>query len=214
MSTVVYLLDRIPFKNYNIYVSDSSNLFDKPSFKEGLRVDWKDEHGFDIDLSKRFNESKQITLDCFIPSNFFKDCIEKFNTFLNEIDKRRSIRLSVIAGELRLEFQLFRSDSAEIKLQYDDVTKVGLFKLKLVENMPVKRILKATNQSTTITINSPKILVINWGDGTERYTQPGNNTYTKGYLNFQADQYFPIIMGDIDSITSFTSNTTVLWNKF
>lgn len=167
MSAVVYFLDQIPFKNYNVSVSDSSNLFDKPSFKEGLIKVWDNEHGYDIDLQNRYKESKTITLDCFIPATSKIECITQYNNFLNEIDKKGSRRLSVLADTLRLEFQVFRVDSVEVNLTYDDTNKVGIFKLKLVENMPVKRVLKAVNQTSTITINSPKVLVVNWGDGTE-----------------------------------------------
>jgi len=146
MIPVIYLLDQIPFKNYNVYVSDSSNLFDKASVKENQKKDWSDEHGYDIDLQSRYHNSKTITIDCFIPANSLKECIEKYNDFFNALDQKGSRRLSVIAGDLRMEYQVFRQDTAENKLMYDDSNAVGTFKLKLIENMPVKRVLKSYNQ--------------------------------------------------------------------
>lgn len=146
MIPVIYLLDQIPFKNYNVIVSDSSNLFDKASVKENQKKDWSDEHGYDVDLQSRYHNSKTITIDCFIPANSLKECIEKYNDFYNALDKKGSRRLSVIAGDLRMEYQVFRQDTAENKLIYDDSNAAGTFKLKLIENMPVKRILKSYNQ--------------------------------------------------------------------
>ena len=212
MIPVIYLLDQIPFKNYNVYVSDSSNLFDKASIKENQKKDWSDEHGYDIDLQSRYHNSKSITIDCFIPANSLKECIEKYNDFYNVLDQKGSRRLSVIAGELRMEYQVFRQDTAENKLNYDDSNAVGTFKLKLIENMPVKRILQSTERITTITLKSKKVLVINWGDGIEEYTSPDKEIYSHRYTN--SEIYFPMILGDLDSITTFNSNATILWNRF
>jgi len=78
--------------------------------------------------------------------------------------------------------------------------------------MPVKRVLKTKQQATIIELNSPKILVINWGDGTEQYTSPGFKIYSKKYADNKT--YYPIILDDIDSIAVFNSNTDILWNKF
>ena len=212
MIPVIYLLDQIPFKNYNVYVSDSSNLFDKASIKENQKKDWSDEHGYDIDLQSRYHNSKTITIDCFIPAKSLKECIEKYNDFYNVLDKKGSRRLSVIAGELRMEYQVFRQDTAENKLNYDDSNAVGTFELKLIENMPVKRILRSIQKTTNITLKSKKVLVINWGDGTEQYTSPDNEVYSHRYSNNEI--YFPMILGDLDSITTFNTNADVLWNRF
>jgi len=212
MIPVIYLLDQIPFKNYNVYVSDSSNLFDKASVKENQKKDWSDEHGYDIDLQSRYHNSKSVTIDCFIPAKTLKECIEKYNDFYNVLDQKGSRRLSVIAGELRMEYQVFRQDTAENKLNYDDSNAVGTFKLKLIENMPVKRILQSTERITTITLKSKKVLVINWGDGIEEYTSPNKEIYSHRYTN--SEIYFPMILGDLDSITTFNSNATILWNRF
>lgn len=212
MIPVIYLLDQIPFKNYNVYVSDSSNLFDKASIKENQKKDWSDEHGYDIDLQSRYHNSKTITIDCFIPAKSLKECIEKYNDFYNVLDQKGSRRLSVIAGELRMEYQVFRQDTAENKLNYDDSNAVGTFKLKLIENMPVKRILQSIERITTITLKSKKVLVINWGDGIEEYTSPDKEIYSHRYTN--SEIYFPMILGDLDSITTFNSNATILWNRF
>lgn len=215
MSTVIYLLDRIPFKDYNVFVSNSSALFDKPSFKEGLRNEWNDEHGFDIDLNQRYVQSKTITLDCFIPGNTIQDCINTYNNFLNEIDKPKARRISVVADTLRMEYNVFRQDSVETNLQYDEVNKVGVFKLKLVENMPTKKVLKINQSATTISFASSKVMIISWGDGTYTYTIPSGtiNTYSKSYPAGSLE-YYPLILGDIDSISAYSSNCTTLWNKF
>lgn len=209
---VIYLLDNIPFKNYNVYVSDSSNLFDKASVKENQKKDWSDEHGYDVDLQSRYYNFKTITIDCFIHAKTLKECIEKYNEFFNDLDKKGSRRLSVIAGDLRMEYQVFRQDTTENKLNYDDANAVGTFKLKLIENMPVKRILRSIQKTTNITLKSKKVLVINWGDGIEEYTSPAIETYSHTYLT--TGVFYPMILGDLDSITTFNSNAAILWNRF
>ncbi|MGV0854762.1 hypothetical protein ACTS9E_04100 [Empedobacter brevis] len=212
MIPVIYLLDQIPFKNYNVYVSDSSNLFDKPSVKENQKKDWGDEHGYDLNLNSRYYNSKTLTIECFIPAKTFKECIEKYNNFYNALDIKGSRRLSIIADTIRMEYQVFRQDTAENKLVYNDSDAVGTFKLKLIENMPVKRILKSTSKTTTISLKSKKNLIINWGDGTEEYTSPNVELYSHIYQT--TNTYYPMILGDLDSITLFNSNAEILWNRF
>ena len=141
-----------------------------------------------------------------------KECIEKYNDFYNALDKKGSRRLSVIAGDLRMEYQVFRQDTAENKLNYDDSNAVGIFKLKLIENMPVKRILRSIQKTTNITLKSKKVLVINWGDGSEQYTSPDTEIYSHTYST--TGVFYPMILGDLDSITTFNSNADVLWNRF
>ncbi|WP_333661606.1 hypothetical protein [Chishuiella changwenlii] len=212
MVAVVYLLDNIPFKNYNVLVSDSSGIFDKTKFKEGIKKDWSDEHGFDVDLQNRFKDSRTISISCFVYAKSLKEAIEKYNTFLNEIDKKGSKRISVIVDSLRMECQVFRDNSAETNLIYNDSDAVATFTLNLIENFPVKRILQSKSKTTTITISSNKVMVINWGDGVEQYTSSSIQNYSHTYLNDNI--YYPIIMGDLDTITQFQTNADILWSKF
>jgi len=213
MAAVVYLLDNIPFKNYNVFVSDSSGIFDKTKFKEGTKKDWSDEHGFDVDLQNRFKDSRSITINCFIHAKSISECITKYNDFLNAIDKKGSRRLSVIIDDnLRMEAQVFREDAAETKLIYNSSDAVGTFDLKLTENFPVKTILKKKETETTITLKSDKVMVINWGDGLEQYTSSNTDTYTHKYIG--SDDRYIIIYGDLDSITQFQTNAEILWSKY
>lgn len=214
---VAYFLDRVSFKNLGVFVSASSGLLDKPSFKEGFRNEWGNEHGFDIDLNNRYRESKTITIDCFIRSNSLVNCVTVYNNFLNEIDKKGSRRLSVEAGSLRLEYLVFRSDSVETKLHYDETNNVGVFKIKLIENMPFKKILKTSSSNVEVTVRSNKILIIDWGDGTQTYTNGSGvaQTLTKAYFSqIESEIRYPMLLGDIDSITQFQTTAEVLWSKF
>jgi hypothetical protein len=212
MAAVVYLLDNISFKNYNVLVSDSSGIFDKTKFKEGIKKDWSDEHGFDVDLQNRFKDSRTISISCFVHAKSLKEAIENYNTFMNEIDKKGSRRISVIVDNLRMECQVFRDNSAETNLIYNDSDAVATFTLNLIENFPVKRILKTKSKTTTITISSNKVMVINWGDGVEQYTSSSAQNYSHTYLD--ENVYYPIIMGDLDAITQFQTNADILWSKY
>ncbi|WGU70640.1 hypothetical protein QIU18_00330 [Capnocytophaga canimorsus] len=52
---------------------------------------------------------------------------------------------------------------------------------------------------------------IYWGDGSTDFDVEGSITRTHDYL--ANGTYHIIITGDIDTITNFSSNAEVLWNK-
>ena len=94
---------------------------------------------------------------------------------------------------------------------------VGTFKLKLYEPEPVKRVLKhirasADNATCTIKMDTTKRVNIYWGDGTVDNDVAGYGIELSH--TFAANgEYFPVITGCIDEISSFETNAIVVWQK-
>lgn len=217
MNKVIVLMDNVPLKDLGIFVSDSKGWHSKPSFKEtSTKTEWKDENGYDLDLSKRFVEAREINLTCFgfaANSSLF---LKKYIDFLNKLDAPVHRRISLVLDDLRFEYDVYRDSSIDTEIIFDDSSAAGAFSIKLIENQPVKKTIKfqatTTNTRTgTITFNSNKILRISWGDGTIEHTRTGLNTYSRKYA--ANGIYYPLLIGDVDSIGGFKTNGTELWSK-
>lgn len=94
---------------------------------------------------------------------------------------------------------------------------VGAFDLKLVEPEPVKRILKhmrvgESTKTCTITLTTTKLINVYWGDGNVDYDISGESLAISHVYEANGD-YFPVITGCIDEISSFTTNAIVVWSK-
>ena len=92
---------------------------------------------------------------------------------------------------------------------------VGKFKIKLVEDEPVKKVLRhiGTTANTTAQINvtSSKLLNIYWGDGTHTYNVSGTDKEVK-HTYTEAGEYDIVITGVIEDITSLSTNAIVVWD--
>jgi hypothetical protein len=73
------------------------------------------------------------------------------------------------------------------------------------------RISEAT-KTCTITLSTLKLVNIFWGDGSVEYDVSGNNITISHHYATNGD-YFPVITGCIDEISSFSTNAIVVWNK-
>lgn len=98
--------------------------------------------------------------------------------------------------------------------QYSDDVMVGTFTLKLVEDEPVKRVLRhigtTANSVASISFSSYKMLNIYWGDGSHSYNVSGlNKTIEHTYT--EPGEYDIIIAGVIEDITDFSTNDIVVW---
>lgn len=91
---------------------------------------------------------------------------------------------------------------------------VGTFKLKLIEDEPVKRVLRHIsandNSKASIKVTSSKLLNIYWGDGTHTYNVAGNDTVVEHTYTL-AGEYDIIIAGVIEDIEKFETNDIVIW---
>ncbi len=215
--TLEYYIDGTNFKAWDIYVSESNGLLDRPKLKAPLKIDWDDYHGEVVDLRDKRVEAREITLNCFIHANGKLDFITKLNTFLNVFQKNGTQRLTVeIDPEKPLIYEVYNESGVSIAKRWNDDIMVGTFSLKLKEPEPVKRIVKFTRTGTAtthiITLSSNKTVSIYWGDGTKTEDVYGTNvTVTHTYAS--NGDYFTEVAGVIEDVKDFSTNGTIVWNK-
>lgn len=213
-----YLLDGVDFKTYGVYVSGSDGIMNRPKMKAPASLNWDNYHGESIDLSHKFYESREITLSCFIKAESKMDFIKKIAAFEQQFDKTGTNRLTIDVHPVKpLIYEVYCKDAIEISKEWSDELMVGTFKLKLIEPEPVKRILKhirvgESTKTCTITLTSTKYVNIYWGDGSVDYDISGDAVEITHDYSTNGD-YFPVITGCIDEISSFDTNAIVVWER-
>jgi hypothetical protein len=213
-----YRLDGVDFKEYGVYVSDSEGVVSRPKLKNMATVSWDNYHGESVDLQHKFYEPREITLSCFIKANSKNDFITKVSTFEHLFDNTGTNRLVIDVHPIKpLIYEVYCKDEIAVSKKWNDELMVGTFKLKLIEPEPVKRILKhirvsEATKTCAITLTTQKLVNIYWGDGIVDFDVSGENlTISHNYA--QNGDYFPIVTGCIDEISTFTTNAIVVWNK-
>lgn len=213
-----YLLDGVNFKEYGVYVSGSDGVMNRPKMKAPATLNWDNYHGESVDLSHKFYESREITLSCFVKAESKMDFIKKITTFEQRFDKKGTNRLVIDVHPVKpLIYEVYCKDAIEISKEWSDELMVGTFKLKLIEPEPVKRVLKhiRVNESTktcTITLTSTKYVNIYWGDGSVDYDISGDAVKITHNYDVNGD-YFPVVTGCIDEISSFETNAIIVWER-
>lgn len=216
---VEYYIDGQNFKDYGVYVSASSGLVGRLAQKDALQVDWDNYHGIVRNRSRKRYKERTINLDCFIEASgrsaFVDWCSRFFSLFDGDGTHRLTVEYDGKAKPLVYEVDLL--DDTDVDKDwgnYNDELMVGTFKLKLVEDEPVKRVLRhisaSDNSKATITVTSNKKLNIYWGDGTHTYNVSGNeqvieHTYTL------SGEYDIIVSGVIEDIEKFETNAITVW---
>lgn len=217
MSLVTYYIDGIDLNTYGVYISSSDGLLSRPKMKTPVSVNWPTYHGEVVDLSKRYYESREIELECFIKADSKEDFISKLNTFLQVFDQSGTRRLMVVVDVTKpLVYEVYLSDELKVTKKWSDSTMVGTFTLKLIEMQPIKKVVKFVATDTTktlsITLTTSKLVNAYWGDANVSYDISGTSqTVTHTYTS--NGTYYTIIAGNIDEITSLTTTGTVIWNK-
>lgn len=215
---IIYKIDGTNFTDYGVRVEGSQSTIGKLKLKEPARMDWKNTHGEMVDLSKKYYQARDITLECFIQADGPTDFITKFDAFAAKFDKAFTNRLSMmVEGNEPREYEVYLPDGIDMKKRWNAGSMVGVFTLALREPEPVKRVLKytrtsAADKTVSITFTSPRVLQVYWGDGTHSFDQSGTaQTITHDYA--ANGTFYIVITGDIDAITSLTTTGTVVWNK-
>lgn len=213
-----YLLDGVNFKEYGVFVSGSDGVMNRPKMKAPATLNWDNYHGESVDLSHKFYESREITLSCFVKAESKTDFIKKITTFEQQFDKKGTNRLVIDVHPVKpLIYEVYCKDAIEISKEWSDELMVGTFKLKLIEPEPVKRVLKhiRVNDATkacTITLTSTKYVNIYWGDGSVDYDISGDSVKIIHNYDVNGD-YFPVVTGCIDEISSFETNAIIVWER-
>lgn len=219
-SDVEYYIDGRNFKDFGVYVSESSGLVGRLARKEALQIEWDSYHGTVRDKKRPRYKERTIELSCFMEASGRSAYVEWVNLFFSQFDKEGNHRLKVeYAGSTKplvYEVELLEeSDPQKQWGKYDQDLMVGKFKLKLVEDEPVKKVLRhiggAANTTAKIKVSSSKLLNIYWGDGTHTYNVSGVD---KEVVHTYAEpgEYDIVITGVIEDITSLSTNAIVVWD--
>lgn len=213
-----YLLDGVDFKDYGVFVSESKGVVSKPKLKAMASESWDNYHGEAVDLEHKYYQPREINLSCFIKAGNKNDFIQRVTDFWQQFDKKGTHRLTIDVHPVKpLVYEVYCKDEIDISKKWNEEMMVGTFNLKLIEPEPVKRVLKhmRINDETTtceVTLSSDKLLNIYWGDGSVDFDVFGQNITIKHTYQTNGD-YFVVITGCIDEITSFKTNAIVVWNK-
>ena len=213
-----YYINGVNFKDWDVRVSDSKGLLDRPALKKLYSVEWPSEHGEVVDLSGKRFEAREITLSCFMKATGKLDFVMKLNAFLEQFSADGTQRLMVeIHPTKPLVYEVYLPNSVAISKRWNEGLMVGSFTIKLKEPQPVKRVVRhwmtgAANATLEMTLTSRKLLAIHWGDGTADYDINGTaRTITHKYE--KPGIYYAIIEGVIEQVTDFDTNGIVVWNK-
>jgi hypothetical protein len=213
-----YLLDGVDFKEYGVYVSESEGVVNRPKLKSMASLSWDNYHGESVDLMHKFYEPREIALTCFIKANSKNEFTMRVSAFEQLFDRQGTHRLVIDVHPTKpLIYEVYCQDEIAVFKKWNDDLMVGTFKLKLIEPEPVKRILKhirvgESTKTCTITLSTVKLVNIFWGDGWVDYDISGENV-TLSHNYTRNGDYFPVITGCIDEISSFATNAIIVWNK-
>lgn len=229
-----YYIDGIDIKEtYGVCVSGSDGLLNRPKLKQPITVSREREHGEIVFLDRKYLEPRDITLHCFIKASSRNEFIQRVVEFEKLFERRggdaatgggyvaSTNRLHVDVHPVKpLMYEVYLKDALEISKTWNDQLMVGTFKLKLVEPCPVKRVLKHyvssdDNKTATITLAVSSYLNVFWGDGSVDYdvTTDSGETTTLTHTYSDNGEYFIVICGDTEDITSFTTNAIIVWNR-
>jgi hypothetical protein len=218
VAQLAYSIDGTDFKAWDIYVSESNGLLDRPKMKAPVSVDWPDYHGEIVDLENKILQPREITLNCFMKANGKVDFVTKLNDFLDVFSRPNTQRLMVdIHPTKPLLYEVYNENGVAINKRWNDDLMVGTFTLKLKEPDPVKRIVRHQRLSNdtktlTITLTSKKAVTIFWGDGTQTNDVYGTDV-TASHEYTTDGIFYAIVAGVIEEIESFTTNGIIVWNK-
>ncbi len=217
---VEYYIDGVNFKDMAVYVSKSKGLVGQLAKKDTLQVEWDNYHGVVRDKKRKRYKERTITLDCFIEAKTRSEYVQRVNDFFKLLEGDGNHRLCVEydgkAKPLVYEVELHDEvDPTKNWSKYSRELMVGTFSLKLVEDEPVKRVVRhigtTANTELSITFTSSKMLNIYWGDGSHTYNASGTAQTIKHTFE-QPGEYDVIITGVIEDVTEFTTNGIIVWD--
>ncbi len=210
---VSYFINNTDFRNLGVRVTASKGLLDLPKRKLVEGKDWPELHGEITDLETAVFEAREITLDCFIAADGAENLSNAIRTFIGLLAAPGLHRLEVNAQMVKpLFYQVYLRDSVSVNKRWKDGRNVATFSLKLREPEPVKRVVSFSGTTCNITLTSQWPVNIYWGDGSHTYDVQGETiSVTKTFAS--AAVRYAIITGNIDQISYFSTNGTLVWAK-
>lgn len=217
-STLEHYLDGYNFKDFGVRVSKSGGIVDGLKMKTPFSVNWDDEHGETLDLSRPRFEGRDITLDCYIKADGKVDFVNKVNNFLSIFRSPGTHRLMIDINPTKpLVYEVYSPNGVQVSKTWNDTIMVGTFQIKMREPEPVKRVLKhirisEATREISITFKSSKYFNIHWGDGTHSFDIGGDGIVTAKHVYQANGNYFPIITGVIEDMKEFSTNAIMIWS--
>ncbi|MFA5650086.1 MAG: LamG-like jellyroll fold domain-containing protein [Proteiniphilum sp.] len=214
---LAYYINSKNLLDWDIHVSESNGILDRPKMKSPRSISWDDYHGEVVDLRGKRLEPRTITLSCFMRAKGKLDFVNKLNEFLQVFDADGTQRLTIDVHPTKpLIYEVYNEAGTAVRKRWNDDIMVGTFQLTLKEPDPVKRVVRwaSTSGSRVLNMNitSRLALTISWGDGT--YTE---DVYGEGVAlthTYPTDGiYHAVILGVIEEIEAFTTNGILVWER-
>ena len=166
MSELRYSVNGKYFKDFKVIVSDSFGLFDGLKRKKINTYDWAEYNGISPDLSNPRFEPREIILDCFVLGENWVEMKSNFDSIINEFQKSGTQRLLVEPFNKKpMPFEVFMDDSVELDKKFKEGEMVGVFRLKLIEPNPIKKVLYFMGSTLSLSYTSPNETEIFYGNG-------------------------------------------------
>ncbi|MDV3555250.1 hypothetical protein CMU76_05805 [Elizabethkingia anophelis] len=166
MAEVIYSLNNKFFKDYNVFVSKSDGLLGKLKPKARITYDWPGYHGRQSDpLQKPLYDVREISLECWVEGDNWEEMKLNYDNLLSEFDNIGVQRLLVapFGTNTPLVYDVLFSESSDPKQAFKDGEMVGIFTLKMVEENPIKKILRLEASELHLSFKSGKWVDINTG---------------------------------------------------
>jgi hypothetical protein len=212
--SIIYKLDGTDFKTYSIYVSEGKGILDDPKSKKRFSRSWDNQHGESVDLRERFVEPREITLECFVKATSNADLITKTQAIRALFAASGLRRLSITVDTAQpLVFDVYLKDQITFKKKFRSGTNVATFTLKLVDPLPVKRVIAfilTINKFVEIDFTSSEPCRIFWGDGS--YTDHSFGGAQHTYPAFGT--YYASVCGNLSKLTfqvESADQSNVIW---
>ena len=221
VTDVEYYINGINFKDFGVYVSKSNGLVGQLERKEGATAEYDTYHGIARDNNYVRYKERTITLECFIEATSRSKFVEWLDHFFEQFRQKGTQRFRVeYSGSTKpLVYEITMqqgSDPEKTWGRYDEELMVGTFTLELVEDDPVKMVLRhistASESVASFTVTTAKRLTVSWGDGTFTHGVKGE-AVTVSHTYQAKGSYDIIIAGVIEDIESINTNEIVVWQR-
>jgi len=213
LQPVEFHIENIAFDSLGIVVKRIDGVLEMPDMKDPLTVDWEDYHGEVVDLMKPVFGPREIELECWMKTSTQDELVSKWMQVRDIFMSAGTKRLRIDAGTKPLLFDVYHRERLDPSNKWRNAGPYFVrFTLKLREPEPVKRVLKVSGSSVSITLTSRKLLSISWGDGQKTMNVYGNGV-TVGHSYAGGGDKYVVISGNIEDITGFSTDAVIVWSK-
>lgn len=223
MAELVWSLNGKYFKDFGIYISSSDGILDELKQKKTDTKDWPEYNGLSLDLTKKPKyESREFELSGWIIGDSWLQMMDNFWEVFSDFRKHGKQRLLLdVFGEKTLVYDVRCEGGIDLTKSFKKGQMVGVFKLKLIEHSPIKKILYIDQSNFNLSFSTNKWVEVNIDGQITPYVGEVNiiktlndrtvTSYLFPWRNNPEKQHFISISGNIDEITGLTTNAEILW---